>query len=288
MKRLSVLVCGICIGLVTPAFALDCDTPQTDADVAACLEAELRDSDTHINHTYQTLMGQLDDVKKGALRDEQRAWLKKRDGACQLDRRESDRERWLQAILKDYKKTVCVVRFTRARVEQLERQLATLATPAAPAQPVTPLALEDNDRYEVRAQTRHNKGKWYFEVQLNPGEIARTAETALWVSFYSAEGAVGRLLNIRRRDVGQPIVRLGLALDLDNGKCYSHADGVWRRGAPGSAGGLDVKLGRDYGAQVTSSVAMGELLDKKLIQINFGEKAFDYPMPPGYRPFIER
>jgi len=27
---------------------------------------------------------------------------------------------------------------------------------------------------------------------------------------------------------------------------------------------------------------------RQLIQINFGDKAFAYPMPPGYRPFTER
>jgi hypothetical protein len=50
----------------------------------------------------------------------------------------------------------------------------------------------------------------------------------------------------------------------------------------------EMKLGRDYGARFTSTVAMGSLLDQKLVQVNFGEKPFDYPMPPGYRPFSER
>ncbi len=194
----------------------------------------------------------------------------------------------MQAILRDYKKTVCVVRFTRARVEQLDRALATLSTPAAPAEPAAPLALEDNDRYEMYAQAGHNKGKWYFEVQLHPGEIAQAAETALWIGFYSSQSTVGRLINIRRRDAGQAVVRLGFALDLDHGKFYNHANGTWQNGLPGSAEGLDVKLGRNYGAQITSSVAMSELLDKKFIQINFGDKAFHYAMPSGYRPFVER
>jgi uncharacterized protein YecT (DUF1311 family) len=104
MRRLLVLMFGMSVCLAVPTFALDCDAPQTDADVAACLEAELRDSDAKINQTYQALMRQLDEQKKVALRDEQRAWLKKRDVACHLDSKESDRQRWMQAILRDYKK----------------------------------------------------------------------------------------------------------------------------------------------------------------------------------------
>ena len=57
---------------------------------------------------------------------------------------------------------------------------------------------------------------------------------------------------------------------------------------PGSARGLDVKLGRQYRAFVISSVAMNGLIAKQLIQINFGDRPFAYAMPPGYRPFAER
>ena len=70
MRRLLVLVFGLSVWRAAPSFALDCDTPQTDADVAACLEAELRDSDAKINQTYQALLRQLDEKEKLALRDE--------------------------------------------------------------------------------------------------------------------------------------------------------------------------------------------------------------------------
>ncbi len=281
-------ILGLSWLLTTPADAGRCDSPQTNTEVAACLEEELRDSDLRINQTYQTLMRQLDEAKKLELRTEQRAWLKKRDAACQLDTRESNRERWMQTILKDYTKTVCVVRFTRSRVAELDRMLAGRSTPTPAPAPSPQPALDDNDMYEVNALIRHNQGKWYYEVELNLGEIARTAETTLGIGFDGLGVMIGRLVNIRRRDRELPTVRLGFALDLDDGKSYGHANGLWLGGAPGSAQGLDVKLGREYGARVVSSVAMNELLNKRLVQINFGDKAFAYPMPPGYRPFIER
>jgi len=211
--------------------------------------------------------------------------LKKRDAACGLDSKESNRDRWMQDILKDDKKTVCVVRFTRARVGQLEQTLADAGNPSARQAPAE--VLEDNDRYEIYSSNHHNKGKWYFEVLLDVGEIAKNAETALSIGFENPESHTGNLINIRRRDTNRPIERLGFAIDLDSGKYYSSYNGGWQSGSPGSAQGLDIKLGRDYRARVVSSVAMGTLLDKKLIQINFGGKPFAYPMPPGYRPFSE-
>jgi uncharacterized protein YecT (DUF1311 family) len=98
-----------CVAL--PAFALNCDAPQTDADIVACLGAELKDSDVKINQPYRALMGKLDESAQRTLRDQQRAWLRRRDATCKLDRQETDRERWLHAILKDDKRTVCVMRF---------------------------------------------------------------------------------------------------------------------------------------------------------------------------------
>lgn len=282
---------GLALARAAPApAAARCDAPRTNAEVAACLEEELRDSDLKINQSYQALMRQLDDTQKRALRNEQRAWLRQRDAACRLDTKETNRERWMQAILQDYTKTVCVVRFTRARVGDLDRMLASRAAPAAPSAPapVTRPALEDNDRYELVAPLRHSRGKWYYEVQLNVGEIARTAETTLAIGFIGPELMIGRLVNIRRRNREEPTARLGFALDLDNGKAYTHEDGLWINGTPGSAQGLDVKLGREYGARLVSSVAMNELMARALVQINFGEQPFAYPMPPGYRPFTER
>lgn len=266
-----------------PAMALDCSRPETSSDVAACLEQELRDSDRTINEKYQELRTKLDERDRTRLRDEQRAWLKKRDAACHLDSKESDRERWMQVILADYKKTVCVVRFTRARVEQLSDMLANVSVPS---DDTAQDALADNARYEVEAPNTHSKGKWYFEVLIDQGAIAKQAETALWIGAGADGGGMGNLINIRRNDAGKPMLRYGLAVDLDNGKLYNRLNGDWKA-QPGSAQGLDIKLGRAYRAAVTSSVEMSDLLDHDLIQINFGDRPFAYSLPDGYRPFSD-
>lgn len=266
-----------------PAMALDCNRPETSSDVAACLEQELRDSDRTINDTYQQLRAKLDEPDRIRLRDEQRAWLKKRDAACRLESKERDRERWMRAILGDYKKTVCVVRFTRARVDQLSEMLANATVPRDDnAQE----ALADNGRYEVGAPKTHSKGKWYFEVLIDQGAIAKQAETALSIGVDAEGGGMGNLISIRRNDAGKPMLRYGLAIDLEEGKLYNRLNGNWIA-QPGSARGYDIKIGRSYRATVTSSVEMGGLLDRNLIQVNFGDRPFAYSLPDGYRPFTD-
>ncbi|HAO19902.1 MAG TPA: hypothetical protein DCQ37_05055 [Desulfobacteraceae bacterium] len=266
------------------AKAFDCDNPVSDDEIAACLNTELRDSDKKINETYKALMNKLDAAAKDRLRKEQRSWLKYRDGACKLDNKESNREKWFQKILQDHKQTVCVVRFTRARTEQLDTMLSSLTVPDNDD---AQNALGDNDRYEISSSVRHSKGKWYYEVLVNVGEIAKSAETTLWLGASSSYGNTGRLFNIRRKDVNQSIVRLGFGFDFDNGKYFQHTNGAWLK-PPGSAEGFDMKTGHNYSAYITSSVAMNPMLANKSLQINFGDQPFAYPMPNGYRPFIEK
>ena len=83
------------------------------------------------------------------------------------------------------------------------------------------------------------------------------------------------------------IVRVGFALDLEAGKLYVRRNGAWPRGVPGSSGGMDLKLGRTYRCGADSTALVAPLVEKGFLQLNFGEKAFSYSMPDGYRPFAE-
>ena len=271
-----------------------CDNPQGDAEVSACIEAELRQGDLRINLRYQELMGKLSDEGKHELRADQRGWIKRRDSSCGSTSNESSRESWFQSLLKDYRKTVCIVRFTRTRVTYFENRLTAQSSPVAaqslqyPRSAMAPASAENEDQYEIRAQHGHSRGRWYFEVKVAAGEIAKKVETTVQMGFSTPGLTVGRLLNLRKRDSETPTVRLGFALDLDNGKYYAHTNGVWRNGSPGSAGGIDVKLGREYRAVISSSTPLSELVDEGLINLNFGQRSFDYAMPAGYRPVAER
>jgi uncharacterized protein YecT (DUF1311 family) len=265
----------------------NCDSAQSDIEVSACIEAELRESDLTINQRYQELMAKLSEENKRELRADQRAWIRRRDSACGSSSNESSRESWFQSLLTDHRKTVCIVRFTRSRVAYLHNRLTAQSSPPA-GRSALPNAADNEDQYELRGKHGHSRGKWYFEVKVAGGEIAKKAETALQMGFFTQGLTVGRLLNLRKRDSDAPVVRLGFALDLDNGKYYTHTNGVWRNGSPGSAEGLDVKLGREYRAVVSSSTSLSELVKEGLLIANFGQTAFEYAMPAGYRPVAER
>jgi uncharacterized protein YecT (DUF1311 family) len=280
----SLLIATAALAMLPCLANADCAAPSGDAERAQCIGQDLRRSDVEINDTYGQLRGRLSPEGQSELRHQEIAWIKARAQACQVDTREPDRDRWMANLLADYSKTVCVVRFTERRVAELRAQEAALVqpAPATPAPLPLPQALPPidydhagvGDIYELVAQKTPSTGKWYFEVVLNQGEIARDASSVMFVGVQGLGFSnVGTLHTIHRRNIGQPPVNIGVALDLDAGKLYIRVDGGWRQ-QPGSAGGLDLKLGRPYVAKLTSSVPLGPYLDRGLVEVNFGQHAF--------------
>jgi uncharacterized protein YecT (DUF1311 family) len=139
-------------------------------------------------------------------------------------------------------------------------------------------------REKDRGQTRE-KGRWYWEVSINVDEIAKFQRTTLWMGCANPEHAHGGLLNIRTHDTGYGVHAVGVALDLQDGKMYLRNNGSWDKGAPGSAKGLDLKLGRIYKCGLTSTIAVSPLEKLNFVEVNFGSKPFKYALPDGYRPF---
>jgi uncharacterized protein YecT (DUF1311 family) len=288
-KYLAVLSIAVSAS-IQPAAGAGCENPRSSQEVANCLGGELRDSDARINQTYQGLIKLLSEDEQKTLRMEQRSWIKERDMVCSLDTREKDRERWYRALLSDYSKTVCVTRYTRVRTAELDRLLSqktqekTAAQVAAP-QPRPELFPKDPQAYWARSGQTREKGRWYWEVSLNVDEIAKLHPTTLWMGCANPENAHGGLLNIRSHDSGYGVQAVGVALDLQDGKMYLRDNGSWNKGAPGSAKGLDLKLGRTYKCGLTSTIALSPLEKLNFVEINFGNKPFKYALPDGYRPF---
>jgi uncharacterized protein YecT (DUF1311 family) len=304
-SRKALLLAGLaCLVLARPAWA-DCGADASAGEVQQCLAQDLRDSDKRINAVYKLLMANLDDQQKLGLRDAQRAWLKSRVKACSLDNKESDRERWLQAIMADQAKTACVVRYTFDRVAQLNAMLAEAkpgALPDVPAAPEPPhlnpiqasaaraiadgLTLQD-EGYVVASRSVHDRGKWYLEMQIDRAGIAALGDTLLTPGVATAGIGVAQMVSIRRSHTGAPPLAIGLAVDLDNGFVYWRQTGMWA-GQPGSVDGAQLKLGRPYWLRVEGSTEMRELLRRGLVTVNLGDKPFQYAMPDGYRPFAEQ
>ncbi|MCX8069076.1 MAG: lysozyme inhibitor LprI family protein [Thermodesulfovibrionales bacterium] len=267
-----------------------CDNPLSSEDVARCLGIELRESDAKINEIYKALMEKLSDSDRARLRQAQRAWIKERDSACELDSKESNREKWYQNLLKDYVKTVCVTRYTRQRTMELERMASDIASKSQKNKASVPAqSFPKPADYKLWAAGSPSSGLWYFEVTVDVGAIAGFSPSALWMGCFDrkAKHAYGTLFQIRACDTDGPLVRMGYALDLASGKLYLRSDGKWVYGAPGSSGGMDLKLGTIYGCGIETTALIAPLIDKGYLQPNFGEKQFTYAVPDGYRPLAE-
>src|SRR5262249_11368948 len=110
-----------------------------------------------------------------------------------------------------------------------------------------------------RAPTLHADGKWYFELTIDRAEVARLGAVLIIAGFAEVDGMMtANMSNIREGDLGTQVV--GCAIDLDNGAVYFREDGTWGNDEPGSNRGADVKLGRNYSAQVRSSIDTQRLI----------------------------
>ncbi|MBF0537881.1 MAG: DUF1311 domain-containing protein [Nitrospirae bacterium] len=266
----------------------DCINPKNEEEVKSCISNDLVESDKRINEVYKELMKSLDATAQDSLRKQQRSWLKTRDAACKLDSKESDRQKWLQKIMTDRQKTLCVVRFTNKRVNELEAYKADVKSmPSASDSYETTSNKEDY--YDIVSKKSHSKGKWYFEVKYNRAKInKKEGNVVLNIETGSPELNTGSTIYIRRKEVyDDSYVNAGIGVDLDNGKVYIRENGKWLA-TPGSAEGIDIKLGREYVGRLEASSALNELIVDKAIVVNFGAAAFDYSMPDGYLPFVAK
>lgn len=280
------------LAFAASAVHAQCSNPKTDAVRAECIKTELKGSDSTINRTYVELMKSLSPQDRITLRTEQRSWLKARDQECGITWSKGDREAWFADLLRDYQKTVCVVRLTNSRVAALAsyQQANRVAPVADPAPASTDGALV----YDLHSNQPKATGKWYFEVKVDGPAIQKINEVTLFIGIAqaaSASGAAnedgqasGSFVMIRRNNREPDNGTLGFALDLDNGKLYTSQDGAWEGGSPGSAGGIDILKGRIYKAYLTSSTAVNPFLKVHALELNYGDHGFVYHLPDGYKP----
>jgi uncharacterized protein YecT (DUF1311 family) len=275
--------------------AAACEDPKSSDEIAQCLGNDLRDADAKINAAYRELMIRLGETERNSLRVAQRAWIRERDAVCRLDTKETDRERWYAALLKDYAKTVCVTKYTRRRTSDLDvllgkgagtGQQAAAAPRSASAADPAPVPKQEL-AYDKRPVTPHANGKWYFEFKVNYSEAVKIEPMALTIGVTDEKQLHGVLDNIRGRDARKESLTYGFAVDLDQGKLYVSRNGQWENGEPGSSRGHDLKLGRTYYSFfMVSADSPTPYIERGALAPNFGgDKAMTYALPAGYKPW---
>ncbi|WP_029920452.1 lysozyme inhibitor LprI family protein [Nevskia soli] len=267
---------AVLIATAMPCFGADCSSGSSPAEVRACFAEELKSSDGRLNAIYSQLMSSSPAQAKESLKHDERDWIKQRDEVCHLDPA-SDRDAWLNGILADQTKTICVVDITRSRIATLEK---IQAPPAGERDPY-------KEAFDRKPPTTHASGKWYFEVTIDPAMIAQISPTTFAVGLSDKSNLTGTMENISAEDIGKQRILFGIAADLDNGKLYLRKNGEWIRGLPGSNQGQDLKLGRDYYAvfMVSAKKANQQYLDSGAIRPNYGDQPPTEALPDGYLPW---
>jgi hypothetical protein len=164
---------------------------------------------------------------------------------------------------------------------------------------------EDPSRTRTSLES-HDKGKWYFEVQIDHARIPKTLEGSLLIGVQGEYVFMAsRPYRLRHKNmvfdfgngdsltvvgnlgdgISLPKVTVGIAVDLDKSKLYMRQDGEWLDGEPGSDRGTNLGHGRVYTAQILSSVPIENLIAQKIVDVNFGDKPIADPLPAGYAPF---
>lgn len=283
--RVAIVLLGLLVS--ASAMAQQCDSSSNADQTRACIGHELSESDHVINDVYAKVMQGRDAAGKAGLRAEQRAWLKERDDLCHLDNKIYDRDAWIAAILSDYMKTVCVVHLTRTRITSLQQMLAPPnSVPSAAATP--PKTPQTDAAFDGKAPTVHSTGKWYFEFTLNSAAIAAVMPSIIVLGVSDKERKVtGAMLSVTGHDPNAESMRIGIAVDLDNGKLYWSKNGAWQDGQPGSNMGTDLKTGRAYYSvfMISALEQKQQMLDSKAFIPNFGDHPLAYALPDGYSPW---
>jgi len=264
---------------VTFAKAENCNPSSSQIEVTKCFGNDLYDADVKLNLSYQSLMNSLDPIGGARLKKEQISWLKERNQICDLTVTDTQSENWHQTLVQNHKKALCVTRYSKVRTTELEN-----FAQSQKAKSVT-LAHSQQD-YQITAKELRESGLYYFEVKVAQREISRLGSVVIWVGCGESKSNTGMGVTLRIRpgaNTGDKLI--GVALDLDQGKFYHSQDGSWDGSEPGSSKGIEVKLGRPYTCGIDSTELVKPLVEKRMLDVNFGERPFIFLPPESYVPY---
>jgi len=261
---------------------IDCNNPKPE-DASICARTNLVRSDQDLNSAYKWLVGNLAPAEVLKLKSDQNAWIRERNNVCKLSSNDTRDKNWLSKIFKSPTKSKCVMRYSNARVIELNSMIEKQKS-------IISIARHPPQDYIHYSEVTHEHGLWYFEVLVNAGEIAQATPVDV-TSSCRPSNPNDYLPSVGFHTTYKPTVNvtgenlIGLAIDLNKGKLYSSMNGIWQHGKPGSSDGLDILLGRPWGCGIQTNETVEDLLKRKFIEVNFGERPFTYELPAGYKPF---
>ncbi|WP_293153841.1 MULTISPECIES: lysozyme inhibitor LprI family protein [unclassified Microcoleus] len=97
---------------------INCDRPQGDVEVRACIRLRYELADKRLNDVYKQLMAKLSKEEKALLAEAQLGWIKVRDNSCEFEVYRNRGGSGFQGFLNE-----CLERATKQRTAELEKYL---------------------------------------------------------------------------------------------------------------------------------------------------------------------
>ncbi|WP_339384125.1 lysozyme inhibitor LprI family protein [Microcoleus sp. LEGE 07076] len=97
---------------------LNCDRPQGDVEVRACIRLRYELADERLNDVYKQLIGKLSKEEKALLAEAQLGWIKVRDNTCEFEVYQNRGGTGHRGFLNE-----CLERITKQRTGELEKYL---------------------------------------------------------------------------------------------------------------------------------------------------------------------
>jgi len=95
---------------------INCDRPQGDVEVRACIRFRYETSDKRLNEVYKQLVAKLSGEERSLLVEAQLGWIKLRDNNCEFETYRSRGGTGHSGFLNE-----CLDRMTKARTAELEK-----------------------------------------------------------------------------------------------------------------------------------------------------------------------
>ena len=97
---------------------INCDRPQGDVEVRACIRLRYELADKRLNDVYKQLIAKLSKEEKALLSESQLGWIKVRDNTCEFEVYRNCGGSGFQGFLNE-----CLGRSTKQRTAELEKYL---------------------------------------------------------------------------------------------------------------------------------------------------------------------
>ncbi|MEG3924387.1 MULTISPECIES: lysozyme inhibitor LprI family protein [unclassified Microcoleus] len=122
LNALVAIISTTSVSAQSPSFPIaqqiNCDRPQGDVQVRACIRLRYEASDKRLNEVYKQLISQLSEEERALLSEAQLGWIQLRDKTCEFEVYKSRGGTGYGGFLNE-----CLDRMTKQRTAELEKYL---------------------------------------------------------------------------------------------------------------------------------------------------------------------